>query len=492
MQQISDTELVKISRKVSKNAGRIPFKNHEAGEEDISVSFSGGRAGNIGAIAARVSRKMGMPSFSEANEKEEEDEEERDTFDDESQLSVEVDPDSEYTKDLMNNEILKHKRARNKGKRLPMAAFFHTGTQTSEPYPTENIVYQPPPLKTQLSLLGGGKGKGRPQSQGSFSENVNEQGSDGEQSHGDRVNKSFVGRLRSGTKIMEFAPESKANPRVSPLVLSQPFLGYIRQHEKILGREVGIMKVAIREFKGFYDTVPHSNVGLYVKPPPDPPGAAYYRDVISKLGNVKTLVDDSSWLFDPDMFIHKMAMTNLVTDLTNRREFSGSWQALLLRADGSVDLDMELTPWSKEEQDSATGGARKPSSAALSRQASQVQNNNNTANNNRSKMPPRPSTASTISRPSITTGGETKSPVHFDDTLTSHDVVGEIVDEVVNEVGKEVEDGTDNAESVANANIERIEEETQPSTQEQQIVPTPHQPVIDLAAAVRTAQLESA
>lgn len=173
----------------------------------------------------------------------------------------------------------------------------------------------------------------------------------------------------------------------SPHLLSQPFLGYIRKHEKIYARELGLMKIAMREFHQFYDSMAAEVSRLFQSRPVL--DSRSYDEWSLKLGDLQQKFDESSWLFDPNFFIKKVAqgtnnpidvaaqarmlqsyreaahdattvnpkgeevvngLTDLIADLESRIKEKGGWRAVLFTAEGTVDLDLDVTPWRAEEQ----------------------------------------------------------------------------------------------------------------------------------------------
>jgi len=183
-----------------------------------------------------------------------------------------------------------------------------------------------------------------------------------------------------------------------PHALSQPFLGYIRRHEKTYAREIGLMRIALREFKGVYDHIKFHLDSLMNNTSPGDASPAFLKS----LHHMQMLLHDGNWVFDPKFFLRKVQMNpledpidvsaqaeminsyntalvqndaelkqaqdsdnteeatvlaevkdemqNLITDLTTRVKEKGGWRALLYTATGGVDLTMNLKPWSPEEQ----------------------------------------------------------------------------------------------------------------------------------------------
>eukprot|EP01033_Poteriospumella_lacustris_P002183 gene2183-1594_t len=217
---------------------------------------------------------------------------------------------------------------------------------------------------------------------------------------------------------------------MSPKQLSQPFVGYIRMHEKQYAREVGLMKVALRECRGLYERLLRSiresmvtatasaasadEAKLQQTPWTalestvreyewifDPKALQSQRSVSSRKGQKKakrksrgglSLAQASFLSFSPlpghmdpidinaqarmissyrqalereraciaagdgqtrdgtdrQLIVH--AIEDLIVDLHTRMELHGGWQALLYRADGSVDYDMDISAFTPDEQ----------------------------------------------------------------------------------------------------------------------------------------------
>jgi hypothetical protein len=203
-------------------------------------------------------------------------------------------------------------------------------------------------------------------------------------------------RLEKFRKESQLAEQFQYHAR--PHALSQPFLGFIRKHEKIYAREIGLMRIALREFKGLYD---HLKLRLDTAL-----SAASTEtlapDMLHALQQIQLAFNDGSWVFDPRFFIRKVQMNpledpmdvaaqaniissyeeaaqqtaaqieaaqrindphtaaqlkevqtelqNLLTDLNLRAREKGGWRALLYTSKGEVDMNMSLTPWKPEEQ----------------------------------------------------------------------------------------------------------------------------------------------
>lgn len=209
--------------------------------------------------------------------------------------------------------------------------------------------------------------------------------------------------------------------KLSPHQLSQPFVGYIRQHEKQYAREIGLLKVALRECRGLYDRIMQCVQFEKIK---------YSNDEAAKAPweHLEKAIQDHQWVFSPKVFVQKMvggplaglhdalhghfqlvqtikddvhhvptvhlqdplditaqarmivsyrqaleheqrliaqgnnmtengterhlvihALEDLIVDLHTRMEMKGGWPAVLYRADGTMDLDLDLSPFTSEE-----------------------------------------------------------------------------------------------------------------------------------------------
>ncbi len=289
---------------------------------------------------------------------------------------------------------------KNRLRRMSLSPYFHIGVQTPEFFPGDPNYVDPnavPPAPTEAptDATVASVGSKSPKSTGILTK---------------RTGSPRKSKSKTAT-IVDLSAEAALN-RASPHLLSQPFIGYIRQHEKLLGREVGIMKVAVREFKGLYEAVAAKVAHILNTMPAAPvvpavpagqnntlhrgkidqqlpdSSSVRYNSLLAELRDMKQLVDDGQWMFDPASFASQVsadplrnpidvaaqsrlldsyllahqdakatqspevqqAMDDLLHDLQVRRDSSGGWQALLYRTDGSVDLDMDLGPWNSPAQ----------------------------------------------------------------------------------------------------------------------------------------------
>ena len=192
-------------------------------------------------------------------------------------------------------------------------------------------------------------------------------------------------RLKKDT---ELAAELEAMG--NPHDLSQPFLGYIRKHEKAYAREIGLMKILIREFKGLHDIILSKIIIAYQLTGPKGLGVPKGEGVLvggsqlhSIIKFIKLKLENHTWLFDPNQFVRQVSYTDfdpidvsaqnriiesykmvytdsidmegksefqsavndLITDLNRRVVAKGSWEAVICMQDGSIDMDMDISPW---------------------------------------------------------------------------------------------------------------------------------------------------
>lgn len=190
----------------------------------------------------------------------------------------------------------------------------------------------------------------------------------------------------------------QSQAHVHPHTLAQPFLGFIRKHEKIYAREIGLMRIALREFKGIYDHIKaHLDNSLSMAC-----NANIAPTMLQSLLKLQQLLVDGAWVFDSRFFIRKVQMNpledpidvatqaNIITsyqedfrdneseiaaaktsgdsekaallgevqdemkvllnDLNTRAREKGGWRALLYTSNGTLDMNMPLHPWTPQEQ----------------------------------------------------------------------------------------------------------------------------------------------
>ena len=158
------------------------------------------------------------------------------------------------------------------------------------------------------------------------------------------------------------------------------------------------MRIALREFKGVYDHIRVHLDGLVSTASVADASPAF----LQSLNQLQMMFADGNWVFDPKFFLRKVNMnpledpidvsaqtevvnsyrnalreteealqqaemagdhekvevlrqvkeetTNLLTDLCNRIKEKGGWHAMLYTAAGAVDLEMNIKPWTVEEQ----------------------------------------------------------------------------------------------------------------------------------------------
>lgn len=82
----------------------------------------------------------------------------------------------------------------------------------------------------------------------------------------------------------------------------EPFLGFIRAHEKQFAREIGVLKVQLSESKALVDRL-RMGLELYLEGTKDNRIESYSRNV----GIVQKLfsrVNESSWIFDTSTLVN--------------------------------------------------------------------------------------------------------------------------------------------------------------------------------------------
>ncbi|RYG69982.1 hypothetical protein EON64_01360 [archaeon] len=96
---------------------------------------------------------------------------------------------------------------------------------------------------------------------------------------------AYPSRLRQLTQYGDYLSQLSAQQ------LSLPFIGYIRKHEKIYAREIGLLKVALRECRVFYTKLLQMAQETHAHNPH-----------VRVYDNVCEHIQSHTWLFDPHMF----------------------------------------------------------------------------------------------------------------------------------------------------------------------------------------------
>lgn len=106
--------------------------------------------------------------------------------------------------------------------------------------------------------------------------------------------------------------------------ISQPFLGFIRKHEKIYAREIGLMKIAMREYKRYYDTLRTDIQHLLSL-------NGSNKAIVTILSHLQQSMEMNHWMFDSELFIRKVNNNPLedCIDVSTQLRIIESYQDLL-------------------------------------------------------------------------------------------------------------------------------------------------------------------
>ena len=111
---------------------------------------------------------------------------------------------------------------------------------------------------------------------------------------------SLKDRLKKDSELA-LQLESQGNPHD----LSQPFLGFIRQHEKIYAREIGLMKILIREFKCLYEIISSKVLIAYKLTSSSSNGQLH--DILKY---INSKINSHCWIFDMNFYVRQLSRTN--------------------------------------------------------------------------------------------------------------------------------------------------------------------------------------
>jgi hypothetical protein len=153
-----------------------------------------------------------------------------------------------------------------------------------------------------------------------MSKHIDPEGSDSDDHHQHTDNSSKLSnRLKSDTIFSDLL-----NAYYTKEQISQPFLGFVRKHEKIYAREIGLMKVALREYKRYYEQLfTEIQYLLYLN--------ASNPTTFTILNHLLSSLHSNEWLFDPNLFIRKVNNNPLedCVDVSTQLRIIESYQELL-------------------------------------------------------------------------------------------------------------------------------------------------------------------
>jgi hypothetical protein len=213
--------------------------------------------------------------------------------------------------------------------------YFNAGTQTVEDYfaYSSRMPYtQPSPQKKRSAVISNSfliraitnPPENKSNSGGNLpflmSKHMDHEGSDSDdhQQHTDSSSK-LSNRLKSDTIFSDLL-----NAYYTKEQISQPFLGFVRKHEKIYAREIGLMKVALREYKRYYEQLfTEIQYLLYLN--------ASNPTTVTILNHLLSSLHSNEWLFDPNLFIRKVNNNPLedCVDVSTQLRIIESYQELL-------------------------------------------------------------------------------------------------------------------------------------------------------------------
>lgn len=120
--------------------------------------------------------------------------------------------------------------------------------------------------------------------------------------HADKANVLFPHRAHADEDY------TKQLLAMSPKQLSQPFVGYIRMHEKQYAREVGLMKVALRECRGLYERLLRSIRESMVTATASAASEDEAKLQQTPWTSLESTVREYEWIFDPKAFIGRIVV----------------------------------------------------------------------------------------------------------------------------------------------------------------------------------------